>query len=150
MPQECWGELCLFLLFFLCSGKLSWPLSDILSDDDESSEDEEEEEESDDESDAIPQLFFVSMPSATAARSARFSLKTRSHFLESFGRPRTVLCHTTGKFVQEQKFCVIAMVLSRLMTTCHHPPGTNTVSPGCCTSSNGRCFSGQEGSCVRG
>lgn len=64
--------LCTYL-FFLCSGKLSWPLSDILSEDDESSEDEEEEEESDDESDAMPELFFVSMPSATAARSGLFS-----------------------------------------------------------------------------
>ena len=34
-----------------------------------------------------------------------------------------------GKFVLEAKFWVTAMVVSRLSTTCHIPPGTNTVSP---------------------
>ena len=42
----------------------------------------------------------------------------------------TVLCHTTGKLVTLAKFCVTATVLSRLSTTCHHPPGMKTVSPG--------------------
>lgn len=37
-----------------------------------------------------------------------------------------------GKLVLLQKFCVTATVSSRLSTTCHHPPGTNTVSPGFC------------------
>ena len=44
----------------------------------------------------------------------------------------TVLCHTTGKLVTLAKFCVTATVSSRLRTTCHHPPGMNTVSPGFC------------------
>ena len=38
--------------------------------------------------------------------------------LLSFGLPLTVLCHTMGKLVLEQKFCVTAMVVSRLSTTC--------------------------------
>jgi len=62
--------------------------------------------------------------------SSRQTCKVRSHCRESFGRPRTVLCHTMGKLVMLQKFCVTATVLSRLITTCHQPPGTNTVSPG--------------------
>lgn len=60
------------------------------------------------------------------------TFSTRNHFLDSFGRPRTVLCQTTGKFVLLQKFCVTAIVSSKLITTCHQPPGTNTVSPGFC------------------
>lgn len=46
------------------------------------------------------------------------------HFLDNFGRPLTVLCHTTGKLVLLAKFCVMAMVVSRLRTTCHQPPET--------------------------
>ena len=42
----------------------------------------------------------------------------------------TVLCHTTLKLTGEQKFWVTAIVASKLMTTCHQPPGINTVSPG--------------------
>ena len=64
-----------------------------------------------------------------------FSFKTLNHFLLSFGLPLTVLCHTIGKFVLEQKFCVTAIVLSKLRTTCQNPPGTKTVSPGCWISS---------------
>lgn len=41
-----------------------------------------------------------------------------------------VLCHTTLKLTGEQKFWVTAIVASKLMTTCHQPPGINTVSPG--------------------
>ena len=44
----------------------------------------------------------------------------------------TVFFQTTGKFVTLQKFWVTAIASSRLSTTCHHPPGTNTVSPGHC------------------
>ena len=58
------------------------------------------------------------------------TLRALYHFLESLGRPLTVLCQTTGKLVTLAKFCVTAILLSRLITTCHHPPGTNTVSPG--------------------
>ena len=46
----------------------------------------------------------------------------RYHFLESLGRPRTVLCHTMGKLVVLAKFWVTAIVVSRLRTTCHQPP----------------------------
>lgn len=46
------------------------------------------------------------------------------HFRDSLGLPLTVLCHTTGKLVQLAKFCVMAMVVSRLRTTCHQPPKT--------------------------
>lgn len=46
------------------------------------------------------------------------------HFRDSLGLPLTVLCHTTGKLVQLAKFCVMAIVVSRLRTTCHQPPKT--------------------------
>ena len=62
----------------------------------------------------------------------RFTL-TRNAFSQicaSFGRLRTVLCQTMGKLVTLQKFCVTAIESSRFRTTCHHPAGTNTVSPG--------------------
>lgn len=42
----------------------------------------------------------------------------------------TVLCQTMLKLTGEQKFCVTAIVVSKFITTCHHPPGMNTVSPG--------------------
>ena len=61
-----------------------------------------------------------------------FTCKTLYHFLDSFGRPRTVLCQTIGKLSTLLKFCVTAIVSSKLTTTCHHPPGINTVSPGPC------------------
>lgn len=62
----------------------------------------------------------------------------------------TVLCHTTGKFVREQKFCVTAIVSSRFKTTCHQPPGTKTVSPGFCKISIGKQSCGHVGNFVRG
>jgi len=64
------------------------------------------------------------------------TFRVESHLQDSFGRPRTVLCHTTGKLVTLQKFWVTATVQSRLITTCHQPAGTNTVSPACWTSSS--------------
>lgn len=60
------------------------------------------------------------------------TFKLLYHLRENFGLPRMVLCHTTGKLVREQKFCVTATVVSRFNTTCHQPPGTKTVSPGFC------------------
>uniref|UniRef100_A0A182UND4 Uncharacterized protein n=1 Tax=Anopheles merus TaxID=30066 RepID=A0A182UND4_ANOME len=83
-------------------------------------------------SDATPVLWPRSVSDAILARSGSTACSTFSHLLDSFGRPRTVLCHTTGKLVRLQKFCVTATVSSRLSTTCHQPPGTNTVSPGFC------------------
>ena len=38
--------------------------------------------------------------------------------------PVTESCHTAGKEVVEQKFCVTAIESSRFSTVCHHPPGT--------------------------
>ena len=72
------------------------------------------------------------------------------HFLDSLGLPLTVLCHTIGKFVLEAKFWVTAMVVSRLRTTCHQPPGTKMVSPGCWMASMGLNLTGQSGAWVLG
>lgn len=142
--------------FFFFAVRLSCPLSvfESLSD---SELDESELDDDDDElellelSEAKPVLSSRFTRSAISARGGSFSCTTkkrnyfsnsfpsiirmrtfsrRSHFFESFGRPRTVLCQTIGKFVLLQKFCVTAIVSSRFRTTCHHPPGTNTVSPG--------------------
>lgn len=43
--------------------------------------------------------------------------------------PLRVDSHTRSKLVRLQKFCVTAMVSSKLRTACHHRPGTNSVSP---------------------
>lgn len=67
--------------------------------------------------------------------SGRWMRNARNQCFASFGRPRTVLCQTIGKFVIEQKFCVTAIVSSRFSTTCHQPDGTNIISPGRCTAS---------------
>ncbi|KAI2808939.1 hypothetical protein BLOT_000080 [Blomia tropicalis] len=48
------------------------------------------------------------------ANSGSFSRSMFNHLIDNRGRPRTVLCHTTGKLVKLQKFCVTAIVLSRL------------------------------------
>lgn len=83
-----------FLRFFaLWAVRLSWPLSVFelelsLS----SSEDELEDElELLEESEAKPVLVLMLMVSACLASSGSTSLKMRSHFLDNFGRPRTVL-----------------------------------------------------------
>lgn len=143
------------LRFFFFAVKLSCPLSvfESLSEselDESELDDEEEELELLELSDANPVLSCKLTRSAISAISGCFSyctahtvrpridsrnssvrtFRTRSHFLESFGRPRTVLCQTIGKLVLLQKFCVTAIVSSKFRTTCHQPPGTNTVSPG--------------------
>lgn len=149
VPLRWWRVV--FRFFFAV--KLSWPLSvfelsslseplaasllDELDDDDELLELLLE-------SDAKPVLSCRLTAAATRASSGSLSFSTRSHLRDSFGRPRTVLCHTTGKLVLLQKFWVIATVSSRLRTTCHQPPGTNTVSPGFCRISSCGC-----GSCGR-
>lgn len=46
------------------------------------------------------------------------TFRTLNHFFDNFGRPRTVLCQTIGKFVLLQKFCVTAIVSSKFKTTC--------------------------------
>ena len=66
---------------------------------------------------------------AISARSGSYFLRALYHFLDSFGLPLTVLCHTMGKLVLDEKLCVTAMVVSIFRTTCHRPPGTNMVSP---------------------
>lgn len=141
----------IFRRFFFLAVRLSWPLSVF-----ELSESSLELELEDDElellelSDAKPVLWSRFTRAATAASSASFSSRTRNHFLESFGRPLTVLCQTIGKLVLLQKFCVIAIVSSKLRTTCHHPPGTKTVSPGLCRISIGLQLLGQVGNLVFG
>lgn len=167
-----------YLFFFLWALSDSWPLSSsslssealllLLLD--------ELLEDSLDESLATPVSSLTSIVSASAANSGSFSLSTFNHLRDNFGLPRTwcraiiklkflsfsqyifnpktmshtVLCHTTGKFVREEKFCVTAMVSSRLRTTCHQPPGTNTVSPGPCKISIGLQSWGHAGNLVRG
>jgi len=134
-----------FFSFFFDRRSDSWPESDSSS-----LELLLELLESLEESLACPDRRSRSTLSAIAARSGSCFLRTLYHFLESLGRPRTVLCHTTGKLVFEAKFCVTAIVVSRLRTTCQIPPGTNTVSPGFWMHSIGRYFSGQSGRWVLG
>lgn len=101
----------------------------------ESESDELELEELDESlelSEAIPVDSCRSTESARTASSGCSCFKILYHFLDSFGLPLTVLCQTTGKLVLLAKFWVMAMVVSRLRTTCHQPPGTKTVSPGFC------------------
>lgn len=110
---------------------------------------EEEDEESLELSEAMPVDSCRSTLSASAARSGRSCFSTlkgqrrgsagpeahssaepeathRYHFLDNLGRPRTVLCHTMGKLVVLAKFWVTAIVVSKLSTTCHHPPEDRT------------------------
>lgn len=101
-------------------------------------------------SEATPDGCSTLIRSASCARLGSFTRNTRSHFFDSFGRPLAVLCQTTGKFVRLQKFCVMAIVVSKFKTTCHHPPGTKTVSPGFWRISIGLQSLGQFGSFVRG
>jgi len=80
---------------------------------------------------ACPELDLTSTLSAISANSGSYFLRALYHFLDNFGLPLTVLCHTMGKLVLEEKFCVTAIVVSTFSTTCQIPPGTNIVSPGC-------------------
>lgn len=72
------------------------------------SESEELEEDDEDESlelsEAMPVDSCRSTLSASTAMSGRSCFKIRYHFLESLGRPLTVLCHTMGKLVELAKF----------------------------------------------
>lgn len=91
-------------LFFLrCDmGSPSEPNSASEAESDEL--EEEDDEESLELSDAMPVDSCRSTLSASAASSGRSCFKIRYHFLESLGRPRTVLCHTMGKLVVLAKF----------------------------------------------
>lgn len=80
--------------------------------------DDDDELELLEESDANPVLVLMLMVSACLASSGSTSFKTRNHFLDSLGRPRTVLWYTIGKFVLLQKFWVTATVSSKFKTTC--------------------------------
>ena len=149
------AELSFLLSPFDANKELFWFLLDLEDFEDEDvfelDEDELEElDESDDESDAWPDSFLRSVRSAISASSGMTFRSFRYHFWLSFGLPLTVLCHTIGKFVIEQKFCVTAIVVSRFNTTCQYPPGTNTVSPGCWISSIGLYSVGQSGFWVLG
>lgn len=77
---------------------------------------------------------FVSVADIGAKRKKQENVSHLYHFLDNFGLPLTVLCHTTGKLVLLAKFWVMAMVVSRLRTTCHQPPETqqakSSVGPG--------------------
>lgn len=101
-------------------------------------------------SEATPEGCSMLIRSANCAKVGSLMRRTRSHFFDSFGRPLAVLCQTTGKLVRLQKFWVMAIVVSRFRTTCHHPPGTNTVSPGFWRISIGLQSLGQLGWRVRG
>lgn len=81
----------------------------------------EELEESLELSEAMPVDSWRSTASARTASSGCSCFKILYHFLDNFGLPLTVLCHTTGKLVLLAKFWVMAMVVSRLRTTCHQP-----------------------------
>jgi len=72
--------------------------------DDEDDDDDDEEEAEEDESDWTPVGSSMCTLSAISAISALSFLSLLYHFLESFGRPLTVLCHTTLKLTGEQKF----------------------------------------------
>lgn len=78
------------------------------SEPDSTSELEEPEEDEDEESlelsEAMPVDSCRSTLSARAAKSGRSCFRILYHFLESLGRPRTVLCQTMGKFVVLAKF----------------------------------------------
>lgn len=106
---------------------------------------EEEEEEPLELSDVMPIGEFKSILLASSARSGLCNRNWDSHFFDSFGLLRTVLCQTIGKFVVLTKFCVIATVSVMFRTTCHQPDGTNTVSPGLWSTSMGLYSSGQDG-----
>jgi hypothetical protein len=126
------------------------------SSDDDSDDDEELllldelelDEEEDDEEDELLLLFFflrffysrssyITKPSSLLRERASsyfagscFS-KRRSHLQASFFRPERVSRQTLSKLPSLQKFSVTAIVLSRLRTACHQPPGTKMHSPGC-------------------
>merc|ERR1719367_1882647 len=135
---------CFFLFFWALM--LSWPESSLSL----SELELEDEDESLLESLATPDFAFTSTLSATSASSGSFFLKIRYHFFDSFGLPLTVLCQTTGKLVLLAKFWVTTIVVSMLRTTCHMPPGTKIVSPGCWMHSIGAYLAGQSGLLVLG
>ena len=72
-------------------------------------------------------------------RAGKAVRSSSCHLSAIFGRDLLVRSQTVSKLVGEQKFCVTAIATSRLSTTCHHPPGTKTVSPGRWITVIGRC-----------
>lgn len=89
------GDCSLSFLRFLAlwAVKLSWPLSVFELELSLSSSDELELDELEllEESEANPVLLLMLMVSACLASSGSTSFKTRNHFLDNLGRPRTVL-----------------------------------------------------------
>jgi len=59
-----------------------------------------------------------------------FLRRSFSHLYARRFLPFLVCIQTLSKFPWLHTFSVIAMVVSKFKTACHHPPGTNTVSPG--------------------
>lgn len=86
-----------------------------------------------------PALIWLRLgwASATSARSGRVKRSFSNHFADIFGRARRVMRQTASNRAVVEKFCVTAMVWSRFNTACHHPSGTNIISPGYCTTSMG-------------
>lgn len=141
----------LFRPFF----KLAWPESELSDGSQEEQlheldELDEEEEEPLELSDVMPADEFVSILLVSSTRSGRWTDNCDSHLLDNLDLLLTVLCQTMGKFVVLTKFCVIAIVSVKFNTTCHHPEGTNTVSPGRWSISIGRNSKGHVDSCVKG
>ena len=96
---------------------------------------------------------YMAQPTWHACLERNLPAPSKTYF-DSFGLPLTVLCQTTGKLVLLAKFWVTAIwqrekrwwwkpiskpntVVSMLRTTCHMPPGTKIVSPGCWMHSTG-------------
>ena len=96
---------------------------------------------------------YMAQPTWHACLECNLPAPSKTYF-DSFGLPLTVLCQTTGKLVLLAKFWVTAIwqrekrwwwkpiskpntVVSMLRTTCHMPPGTKIVSPGCWMHSTG-------------
>ena len=73
---------------------------------------------------------------AVSYKSCRpFAFNFSSHFLLIFGLPRRVALYTASNLGVVQKFCVTATVCVMFNTACHHPSGTNIISPAFCTTS---------------
>ena len=69
--------------------------------------------------------FCWLMASIKGKSSGRVPVSAFNQWMANWGRLFTVFGQTLGKFVIEQKFCVTAIVVSKFITTCHHPEGTN-------------------------
>ena len=91
----------------------------------------------------LARLFFITNSNLSAASISRASRPRNGNFASSAARHRTAMCfratrvflHTSWKLTRLLKFCVTAMVSSKLSTAWCQPPGTKIVSPGYCITS---------------